>query len=142
MSARGASGPPCWGDPPMGAPSRPSPKPIQFYGLLALGLVLAGTAGLWWLVQGSNTWPVWLGCWLAAVNVVTFGYYGYDKSRAQDGEGRVPELVLHGLGAVGGSPAAYLAMWLFRHKTIKGSFRILFWCIVLLQLAVLAYVAK
>ena len=54
-----------------------------------------------------------LGCWLVSVNLVTFGYYGYDKVRSQGGEGRVPELVLHGLGAVGGSPGAFLAMWLF-----------------------------
>jgi uncharacterized membrane protein YsdA (DUF1294 family) len=86
--------------------------------------------------------PVWLGCWLASVNVVTIGYYGFDKARARGSEGRVPELVLHGLSALGGSPGAYLAMSLFRHKTVKGSFRILFWCIVILQASLAAYVAK
>jgi uncharacterized membrane protein YsdA (DUF1294 family) len=124
----------------MGIPSRP--HPIRFYALTALVLCAAGTAGLWWWLEGANTVPVWLGCWLAVVNGITFIYYGYDKARARGGEGRVPEVVLHGLAAVGGSPAAYLAMRLFRHKTVKGSFRILFWCIVLLQLSVAAYVAK
>src|SRR4051812_29333430 len=111
----------------MGAPHRP--RPIRFYAVLALILCAAGMVGLWWLLDTTNSWswPVWLGCWLLVVNVVTFSYYGYDKVRAQGGEGRVPELVLHGLAAVGGSPGAFLAMWLFRHKTVKGSFRILFW---------------
>jgi uncharacterized membrane protein YsdA (DUF1294 family) len=49
---------------------------------------------------------------------------------------------LHTLSAIGGSPAALLAMWLFRHKTIKASFRILFWAIVVLQLCLSAYIAK
>ena len=125
----------------MGFASRPNP--YRFHGIIAGLLCAAGTVGLFWLTGGGNTWPVWLACWLAAVNAVAFGYYGYDKWRAaRDGEGRVPELVLHGLGAAGGSPGAFLAMRLFRHKTIKGSFRIFFWGIVILQLALVAALVK
>jgi uncharacterized membrane protein YsdA (DUF1294 family) len=124
----------------MGKPYRP--RPIRFHAAVALALCAAGAVGLWWLLQASNTAAVWLGCWLVAVNVVTFGYYAYDKVCSQAGVGRVPEVVLHGLAALGGSPAAYLAMQLLRHKTVKGSFRILFWSIVVLQLCVTAYVAK
>jgi uncharacterized membrane protein YsdA (DUF1294 family) len=120
------------------------PRSIRFHAIVALILCVAGMLGLWWLLspEVAWTWPAWLGCWLASVNVITFAYYGYDKLRAKGGEGRVPEVVLHGLSAVGGSPAAYLAMWLFRHKTVKGSFRILFWGIVILQLCLAAAVAK
>jgi uncharacterized membrane protein YsdA (DUF1294 family) len=124
----------------MGVPRRP--KPIRFHAILALALAVAGAVGLWWLLDSSNTWYAWLACWLVAVNVVTFGYYGFDKVRAHGTEERVPEVVLHGLTAIGGSVGAYLAMWLFRHKTVKGSFRILFWCIVLLQLCAAACVLK
>lgn len=124
----------------MGTPYRP--KPIRYHMILALALAVAGGVTLWWLVEASNTWYAWLACWLVAVNVVTFGYHGYDKVRARGAEGRVPEVVLHGLSAVGGSPGAFLAMWLFRHKTVKGSFRILFWCIVVLQVSVAAYLLK
>jgi len=46
---------------------------------------------------------------------------------------------LHTLAAVGGSPGALLGMSLFRHKTIKGKFRILFWCIVALQVSLGAW---
>jgi len=117
-------------------------RPIRFHAILALLLSAAGTVSLWWLIGGANTIPVWIGCWLASVNAITFVYYGYDKVRARGTESRVPELVLHGLSFLGGSPGAYLAMWLFRHKTIKGSFRILFWCIVVLQVCAAAYIAK
>ena len=118
-------------------------SPYRFHAILATALTVTGAAGVWWLLDCANTIPIWIGCWMLSVNAVTFGYYGYDKMRAQAGsEGRVPEMVLHSLSAVGGSPGAYLAMWLFRHKTVKGSFRILFWCIVLLQLSLAAYVAK
>jgi uncharacterized membrane protein YsdA (DUF1294 family) len=124
----------------MGLPKRS--KPLRAYGITALVLCVGGTILVWWLLDASNTWLVWLGCWLAAVNLVTIAYYGYDKVRAHAGAGRVPEMVLHALGAAGGSPGALLAMWLFRHKTIKGTFRILFWAIVVLQIAVIAYIAK
>ena len=117
-------------------------RPLRFYALVTLVVAVAGMVGLWWLLGGSNAWHTWIGCWLVSVNVVTFACYGFDKVRARGTDGRVPELVLHGLSAVGGSPGAYLAMRLFRHKTVKGSFRILFWCIVVLQLSLAAYVAK
>jgi uncharacterized membrane protein YsdA (DUF1294 family) len=124
----------------MGAPKRS--RPYRFHAITALVLSAAGTVGLWWGLEANNTWPVWLCCWLVAVNAVMFAYYAYDKVCAHAGAGRVPEAVLHLLSAVGGSPAALLAMWLLRHKTIKGSFRILFWAIVVLQACVLAYLLK
>ena len=80
--------------------------------------------------------------WLGAVNPVTFFYYGFDKWRAKNGGWRVPEAALHGLSIVGGSLGAFAGMQWFRHKTIKGRFRILFWGIVLLQAALVALVVK
>jgi uncharacterized membrane protein YsdA (DUF1294 family) len=41
--------------------------------------------------------------------------------------------VLHGLALAGGSLGCYAGMRAFRHKTIKGTFRIVFWVIVVLQ---------
>ena len=54
----------------------------------------------------------------------------------------VPEMILHGLVAVGGSVGAYTAMEVFRHKTVKGRFRILFWCLVALQVVLIAWLVK
>jgi uncharacterized membrane protein YsdA (DUF1294 family) len=72
---------------------------------------------------------------------VAFAYYGVDKFQARRGRRRVPEVVLHGLAVVGGSPGAYAAMQVWRHKTIKGRFRLVFWLIVALQLALILWLA-
>ncbi len=117
-------------------------RPVRHHLLVASAVTLVGAAALWWGLSRRVDWGPLLGCWLAAVNVTAFGYYGYDKARAQSASSRVPEVVLHGLTAAGGSLGAYAGMELFRHKTVKGKFRILFWCIVALQVALIALVIK
>jgi uncharacterized membrane protein YsdA (DUF1294 family) len=117
-------------------------SPARFHLVVALGLIGVGTVLLWWLLGAQQSWLRWIVAWLGAVNVVTFGYFGFDKLRARQGASRVPEAVLHGLGGLGGSPGAYAAMQVFRHKTVKGPFRILFWGIVILQTALLVWLAK
>ena len=62
--------------------------------------------------------------WLAATGVGTFLLFGFDKWRARRGGRRVPELWLVLLGAIGGWPGGLMAMWLFRHKTIKWTFHL------------------
>jgi uncharacterized membrane protein YsdA (DUF1294 family) len=74
---------------------------------------------------------------LAGVNLATIALYGYDKAIAGGTRTRVPEKVLHLLALVGGSPGALLAQTLFRHKTVKASFRRTFWLILLFQLTAL-----
>lgn len=112
--------------------------------LIALAICLFGTASAWWAFTAhQHSWQHWLACWLAVVNVVTFAYFGLDKwlaSRVMIL--RIPEAVLHTLSGIGGSPGALFAMTVFRHKTIKQSFRIVFWCLVVLQLAVAIYIVK
>jgi uncharacterized membrane protein YsdA (DUF1294 family) len=117
-------------------------RPVLHHFLVSLGLALVLMLLLWWLLSGRLDWRHLLICWLFAVNVIALGYYGYDKARARSAANRVPEVVLHGLSAAGGSVGAYAGMRLFRHKTIKGQFRILFWMIVALQVALLAWVIK
>jgi uncharacterized membrane protein YsdA (DUF1294 family) len=111
--------------------------------LVALSLCIAGScAGWWFFTNHQHARLHWLANWLLAVNLVTFAYYGLDKMLARRLVWRIPEAVLHTLSAIGGSPAALLAMWFFRHKTIKSSFRILFWTIVSVQTALTIYVVK
>jgi uncharacterized membrane protein YsdA (DUF1294 family) len=111
-------------------------RPQTFHGAVALALTLALTVGLLFLFRvrmSLDHWYVLLGCWLVAINVVTFGYYAFDKARSKVSRSRVPEVVLHGLALAGGTLGAYLGMLQFRHKTIKGPFRIVFWLIAVLQ---------
>ena len=77
--------------------------------------------------------------WVGALSLVTFGIYGYDKAQAQGGGPRVPEAVLHLLGALGGTPGAFVAMRLFRHKTSKPRFQAIFWIIAAAQVGVLTW---
>lgn len=111
--------------------------------IIAVSICVIGTLASWWfLTSHRHLWYVWLGHWLLVVNIVTFVYYGLDKFLAGRLWYRVPELTLHTLSAMGGSPAAFAAMAVFRHKTIKSSFRILFWGIVIAQILITAYIAK
>jgi uncharacterized membrane protein YsdA (DUF1294 family) len=94
---------------------------------VALGLLLV----LWWLGLA----PVY--AWLISMNGMALLLYGYDKRQAVVAGTRVPELVLHATALFGGSPAALLGQRLFRHKTRKRGFQIVFIAIVLLQVAAL-----
>ncbi|MCD9147311.1 DUF1294 domain-containing protein [Pseudophaeobacter flagellatus] len=69
----------------------------------------------------SEFWAWALPC-LLAINGLSFIAFGLDKFCAKYGFWRVPEARLLLLAALGGSPAAYLARWLFRHKTRKQPF--------------------
>ncbi|SFW29400.1 MULTISPECIES: DUF1294 domain-containing protein [Pseudomonas] len=69
----------------------------------------------------------------AVVSVVAFLLYWSDKRKARADAWRTPENVLHALELAGGWPGALLAQQLFRHKTRKVSFQVVFWFIVLLH---------
>ncbi|MHC4939912.1 MAG: DUF1294 domain-containing protein [Planctomycetota bacterium] len=80
--------------------------------------------------------------WLAFINLVTYGVYWLDKRRAEKGKWRISEKELLLWAAAGGSPAAFLAMRRFRHKTNKTSFRFWYWLIVVAQLAGLFFLLR
>jgi uncharacterized membrane protein YsdA (DUF1294 family) len=96
-------------------------------------LALAATALLLWQIDAIH--PAL--AWFVAISVITFLAFAYDKMMAKMGRGRMPEAVLLGMAAIGGSPGALLAMPVLRHKTAKQSFRLAFWAIVVLQLVAL-----
>ena len=75
--------------------------------------------------------------WIIGVSIASFGTYGYDKSIAGRGVMRVPEVVLHLLTALGGTIGSFAAMQIFRHKTQKKSFQLVFWVIVVIQIVVI-----
>ena len=85
-----------------------------------------------------------LSLWLRAVSVIPLVAYGVvsvlafflywgDKRKARADTWRTPENVLHAVELAGGWPGALLAQQVFRHKTRKVSFQLVFWLIVLLH---------
>ncbi|MHC8299987.1 DUF1294 domain-containing protein [Pseudomonas sp. ZS1P83] len=91
-------------------------------------LPLFGSMSLW--LRGISVIP------LAAygiVSVLAFFLYWSDKRKARADNWRTPENVLHAVELAGGWPGAVLAQQLFRHKTRKVSFQLIFWVIVLLH---------
>lgn len=61
--------------------------------------------------------------YLAIITIVTFLVYGIDKWKAQHNRWRIPESVLLGLAAVGGSVGAWLGMRVWHHKTQHKKFK-------------------
>jgi len=61
--------------------------------------------------------------YLAMINVVTFFVYGIDKWKSQHNRWRVPESMLLGLAAIGGSVGAWLGMKAWHHKTQHKKFK-------------------
>ncbi|MBN1361729.1 MAG: DUF1294 domain-containing protein [Sedimentisphaerales bacterium] len=104
-------------------------RPKRTFLIVALLLTAATALVLWRLGLAL------LYAYLIGINAATVVLYAYDKRQAIAVRGRVPEFVLHLAALAGGSPAALLAQGLFRHKTKKLRFRIVFVGIVLLQLA-------
>jgi uncharacterized membrane protein YsdA (DUF1294 family)/cold shock CspA family protein len=111
--------------------------PYLKYSLAGIGAALLLLFGLATALDRPSSLALWLVLWVAALSLVTFGIYGYDKAQAQGGGPRVPEAVLHLLGLLGGTPGAFVGMRVFHHKTSKQSFQTVFWIIVAGQLVVL-----
>lgn len=76
-------------------------------------------------------------CWLALVNAWTILRFRQDKLRAIAGARRIPEANLLGLALAGGSPGAFLARRMFRHKTRKQPFSTYLMVIAAMQAGVL-----
>ena len=77
--------------------------------------------------------------WLASVygvaSVVCFIVYAADKSAAVEQRRRISERTLLLLGPACGWPGGLLAQRWLRHKTVKTSFQIAFWCSVAVNVA-------
>ncbi len=76
--------------------------------------------------------------WLIGFSIVLFVLYGWDKRQATVDRRRIPENTLHILALLGGWPGAFAGQKLFRHKTRKTSFQIVFWLTVAGHLMLLA----
>ncbi len=68
------------------------------------------------------------------LNLLTFCVYGIDKSAAKRGKWRIQESTLHVLSLLGGWFGAMLGQSMFRHKTRKFRFQLVFWVTFLVNL--------
>lgn len=99
----------------------------------SLGFAVVAAVGLSLALWRLGLAPAY--AYLVSLNAFTLLLYGYDKRQAVVGGTRIPELVLHVAALLGGSPGALLGQQLFRHKTRKLGFQMVFAAIVLLQVA-------
>jgi uncharacterized membrane protein YsdA (DUF1294 family) len=104
----------------------------RLYTIIALLMILILMI-LWWVF---TQWHL-LVVYLCALNMTTLLFYAWDKTIAGGQVTRVPEVVLHGLALLGGSPMAIIGQKVFHHKTRKARFRLWQWAVVLLQICVL-----
>ena len=95
--------------------------------IIAVCLIAVAFGLFWWMDVNL------LYAYLLSVSVIAFLFYGYDKRQSMRNNWRIPEVVLHALALAGGSPGALAGQILFRHKTRKLKFRIIFAAIVILQ---------
>jgi uncharacterized membrane protein YsdA (DUF1294 family) len=94
--------------------------------VLFLSLVpLLGAINFAWTT--SNPIPLVI---YPAMSMLTFVLYANDKSRARNGQWRVPEKTLHLCELTGGWLGAFVAQRRLHHKSSKGSYQVVFWVIV------------
>ena len=119
---------------PRAAP--PSPAPRDRGRVLLLVPAFAGFVLSCHLVWGL---PNWIWGLYSAMSMATFIVYALDKRAASRGDWRVAEGTLHGLSLACGWPGALLAQQVLRHKSVKPSFRRIYWLTVAVNIA--AFVA-
>ena len=109
------------------------PRAGLFFAFVTFGLAIAGAI----LLSQYSRSLGWVWAWLIAINVITFATFGYDKAISASELTRVPEWVLLALTFTGGTLGALLGRLVFRHKTVKASFRLKFWLVIVVQIALI-----
>ena len=99
----------------------------------AFFLIIVGTSVL------AGKIPPFILAFYIVASLLTFIMYAVDKSAAKKGKWRTQENTLHLLSLAGGWPGALVAQQKLRHKSMKRSFRSVFWVTVLLNCAVLVW---
>lgn len=77
--------------------------------------------------------------YLLAINAVAFIMYGIDKYKAKKAKWRISEATLLLLAVLGGSIGAWMGMKVWHHKTMHKKFKYGIPAILLIQIALMAY---
>lgn len=83
--------------------------------------------------------PAWIAATYVGFSALSFLAYGYDKSKARRGIWRTAEATLHTLDLFGGWPGGLAGQQVYRHKTRKLKFQIVFWITVIAHIAYWAW---
>ena len=86
-----------------------------------------------------NTLHSYLIYYLLAINAVAFIMYGIDKYKAKKAKWRISEATLLLLAVLGGSIGARMGMKVWHHKTMHKKFKYGIPAILLIQIALMAY---
>ena len=86
-----------------------------------------------------NTLYSYLAYYLLAINAVAFIVYGIDKYKAKKAKWRISEATLLLLAVVGGGIGAWMGMKVWHHKTMHEKFKYGIPAILLIQIALMAY---
>ena len=86
-----------------------------------------------------NTLHSYLIYYLLAINAVAFIMYGIDKYKAKKAKWRISEATLLLLAVLGGSVGAWMGMKVWHHKTMHKKFKYGIPAILLMQIALMAY---
>lgn len=105
---------------------------MQLFTLIFLAAAMVLAAHLWGLA-----WQV--GAFYLAASVLSYAMYAWDKAAARAGRRRVSERSLLLAGLACGWPGAVLAQQSLRHKSSKPSFLLRFWCTVLINVGIFAW---
>ena len=108
------------------------PPPIQTIVLPLAGVIAALAFLLPWLGVWNVPWVVTL---YAGNSILAFVAYGSDKRRSIQNMPRWSEHGLHLLELAGGFPGAFVAQRVWRHKTRKVPYQLIFWGIVVVHAA-------
>ena len=118
--------------------SRRRPARGKSRGLIPAALVVAAFFGGLAALVPPPDWQRLVGFY-ALASVVAFLFYGLDKRAATRGGWRTSEARLHLFERVGGGPGALLAQRVFRHKTRKVEFQMVFYMAVIANVAALGW---